>query len=190
MKVTCVKGSPRTNGNSSTITQAFLNELNRSGVAEITTFELNKLNYKGCQECLQCNTKLDKCAINDDLTDVLESVGKSDVLVISSSVFYGDVTSQTKGFIDRMYSFRKYDYENLIFTSRLKGKRLVMILAQAHPDENMFADIFPRYDYFFNDLGFTNNLLIRACGLFPTLKPTNENLEQARNAAQQIINAA
>jgi len=40
-----------------------------------------------------------------------------------------------------------------------------MILAQGHPDENMFKDIFTRYSYFFEKKGFSKNYLIRACGV-------------------------
>jgi len=39
------------------------------------------------------------------------------------------------------------------------------LCAQANPDENSFADIFPRYDYFYKRYGFDESHLIRACGV-------------------------
>ena len=41
------------------------------------------------------------------------------------------------------------------------------IITQGHPDETLFADIFPRYDMFLKWLGFTDSRLIRACGIGP-----------------------
>ena len=38
-----------------------------------------------------------------------------------------------------------------------------MVIAQGHPREDLFTDIFPRYAYFFNWLGFTHARLLRAC---------------------------
>lgn len=189
MKITWVKGSPRSNGNSAQMAAAFFDEVKKAGDVQVKTFELNRMNYKGCQECLKCNTDIEKCAINDDLAEVLDEIQTSDVLVLSSSVFYGEVTSQAKGLIDRMYSFAKYDFDTMEFTLRLeRGKRLVMVLSQGNPDEKMFADIFPRYNYFFTEfLGFSDNRLIRACGLLPFGEPGEDILEQARETARSIM---
>ena len=123
MRITWVKGSPRSNGNSALMAAAFLDEVKKAGDVEIKTYELNRMSYKGCQECLKCNTDIDKCVIKDDLSEVLDEIRASDVLVLSSSVFYGEVTSQAKGLIDRMYSFAKYDYHTREFTRRLEGSK-------------------------------------------------------------------
>jgi multimeric flavodoxin WrbA len=190
MKITCIKGSPRSNGNSATIAAAFLKEAHEVGAAQITTFELNRLRYRGCQACLKCNTELDRCACQDDLSEVLDHIRHTDVLVLASSVFYGELTAQLKGLIDRMYSFAKYDYATKTFQPRLSGKQMVMVLSQGHEDENMFADIFPRYNRFFEFLGFCDNRLIRGCGLTPYDAPGLDVLEQARQTARQIVNSA
>ena len=149
MKVTCVLGSPRTNGNSETIADKFCKTVEERG-AEITKFELNKMNYRGCQGCMACKTKYDKCVLKDDLTEVLESVKNSDITLLATPVYFGDVTSQMKGFIDRTYSNLNptfmTDPEN---ASRLgKGKKLIFITAQGAPEEN-FADVYSRYEFFF-----------------------------------------
>ncbi|HEX3012645.1 MAG TPA: NAD(P)H-dependent oxidoreductase, partial [Methanobacterium sp.] len=140
--------------------------------------------------CRKCLTDAEKCIINDDLQEVLEAVRESDVLVLASGVYYGELTSQAKGFIDRTYSFNVPDFITNPNSSRLEpGKCLVMVLAQGHPDENMFKDIFIRYEYFFKKKGFSKNYLIRACGVLNEEDINNKKdvLKQADDIAEEIL---
>ena len=189
MKITCVKGSPRVKGNSSRLADSFLKNF-EDPENEIKIFNLNQLNYIGCQGCRKCLTDAEKCIINDDLQEVLEAVRESDILVLASSVYYGELTSQAKGFIDRTYSFNVPDFITNPNSSQLEhGKCLVMVLAQGHPDENMFKDIFPRYSYFFEKKGFSKNYLIRACGVLNKgdICSKKDALWQADKVAEDIL---
>lgn len=165
MKIVCLLGSPREKGNSSTIASHFCRTAERLG-AQVKIFALNKLRYQGCQGCMACKTKLDRCVLEDDLAAVLDAVRDTDVLVLASPVYYWDVSSQLKAFIDRTYSYLVPDFYTNPVPSRLDpGKKLVFILAQGHPDQNLFTDIFPKFDYFFKMYGFDETRLIRACGV-------------------------
>ncbi|MCX7635470.1 MAG: NAD(P)H-dependent oxidoreductase, partial [Syntrophales bacterium] len=116
----------------------------------------------------------------DDLQDVLAAVMACDVLVMASPIYYGDVSSQMKAFIDRTFSFLKSDYTTNPDPSRLPpGKRLVFILTQGQPDEVQFSDVFPRYNYFFTWYGFADSELIRVCGV---MQPAD--VEAHRNALE------
>jgi multimeric flavodoxin WrbA len=97
MKIVSLLGSPRTAGNSSTIANHVLKIAGELG-AETRSFELNRLNYQGCQACYACKTKLDRCVLKDDLSEVLAAVSEADAAVLASPVYYGDITSQLKGF--------------------------------------------------------------------------------------------
>ncbi len=166
MNIVCVFGSPRTRGNSASIAKRFCETAGSLG-AEIKYFHLNKLVFTGCQACMSCKTKLDRCALKDDLTEVLDAVRDTDVLVIATPVYYGEVSSQTKAFIDRTFSYVAPDYMTNPASSRLSpGKKLLFIQVQAQPDERKYNDIYPRYDYFFKWYGFNESYLIRACGLY------------------------
>ncbi len=188
MKVVTLLGSPRSQGISTTIAQRFQGTAAKFG-AEIRSFELNRLSYKGCQGCYACKKSLDHCILNDDLTDVLAAVTESDVVVLSSPVYYGDVTAQLKGFIDRTFSYLKPDYTTNTVPSRLSTKKLVFILTQGHPDETLFADIFPRYDGFLKWLGFSETHLIRTCGFGPSTVDSvpEQKLVQADELARQLV---
>jgi len=164
MKIVCLLGSPRAKSNSSTIVKKFADTAEKLG-ANVETYTLNDLNYRGCQACMACKTKLDKCALEDDLAQVLEAVKEADALVLASPVYFGEVSSQLKAYIDRTYSFLKPDFMSNPVPGRLApGKKLVFALTQGQP-ENLFNDIFPRYDFFMKWYGFKESYLIRACGV-------------------------
>jgi len=165
MNVVCILGSPRINGNSTLLANRFCEKAREKG-ASVRTFALNKLTYRGCQACMACKKKLERCVLDDDLKPALEAIRDADVLVMASPVYFGEVSSQTKAFIDRTFSYLKADYITNPKPSRLApGKQLVFILAQGQPDEKLFADVFPRYDMFFQWYGFKPGIPIRACGV-------------------------
>jgi multimeric flavodoxin WrbA len=167
MKVTSVIGSPRSAGNSAAITRVLLDSLQTSG-AQVRTFELNKLSYRGCQGCMACKITSDKCVVKDDLSEVLEEIRAADVVLIASPVYFGDVTAQTKGLIDRCYSYYSPDYRTNPNPSRLApGKKLVFILPQGNPDQNAFEDMITKYTRIFGRLGFAEIYPIRALGVGP-----------------------
>jgi multimeric flavodoxin WrbA len=167
MKIVTLLGSPRTSGISTTIANRLTTTAANLG-AKTKTFELNRLTYRGCQGCYACKTTLDHCVLDDDLAEVLRAAGEADVLVLATPVFYGDVTGQLKCFIDRTFSWLKPDYVGNPQPSRLTpGKTLVVVMSQGNPDEQLFADVYPRYAKFFTWLGFTESRLVRACGFGP-----------------------
>ncbi len=191
MKVVCLLGSPRPKGNSTILAGRFCAAAEASG-AQVRTFALNKLEYRGCQACMACKTKLDKCVIEDDLTDALEAVREADALVMASPVYYGEVSSQLKGFIDRTFSYLVPDYGTNPNPCRLApGKKMVLILSQGHPDEKLFADIFPRYDFFFKWYGFSETSLIRVCGVYAPedVEKREDALKLAEEMACKVCSA-
>lgn len=188
MKIVSLLGSPRANSNSSAIARRFQESAAAQG-AEIRTFELNRLTYQGCQGCYACKKGLERCTLNDELSEVLSAVAGSDIVVMASPVYYGDVTAQLKGFIDRTYSYLKPDYLTNPAPSRLSPKKLLFVLTQGHPDESLFADIFPRYDSFLKWLGFSETHLIRACGIGPLTVDAVPGpiLNEADELARQLV---
>jgi len=188
MKIVSLLGSPRSGGNSATIANHVTLTASDLG-AEARTFELNRLSYRGCQGCYVCKTRLDRCVLNDDLSEVLAAVREADVVVLASPVYYGDITSQLKGFIDRTFSYLVPDYRTNPQPSRLTPKKLVIVLTQGHPDEGMFADIFPRYQGFLTWMGFSEVRLIRACGIGPgNIDAVPEQvLRQAEETARALL---
>ena len=188
MKILSIQGSPRLNGNSAAIAARFCDTA-KHYVSDIEYFVLNEMRYQGCQGCMACKTKHERCVLKDDLTDVLQHVEKADVLVLSSPVYWGDLSSQMKGFIDRMYSFLRPEYMTAQLKSRLEtGKKLFLILAQEDPREH-HTDIFSRYAFFFDWLGFSESHLIRACSVHSlgAVNKRQDILTEAEHMAEDLF---
>jgi multimeric flavodoxin WrbA len=166
MQIVTLLGSPRTQGNSATIAR-HVNATAEALGAQVRTFELNKLSYRGCQACYACKKGHETCVLKDDLTEVFAAIDAADLLVLASPVYYGEITSQLKGFIDRSYAWLRPDYLSNPQPSRLAPKKLLFVLTQGHPDATLFADIFPRYEQFLRWQGFNDVRLVRACGVGP-----------------------
>lgn len=192
MKTVCILGSPRPDGNSATIAGHFCAALEKRG-AEVQIFALNKLTYRGCQACMACKTTIESCVLKDDLAAVLDAVREADLLVMATPVYFSDVPSQMKGFIDRLYSCLVPDYRTNPVKSRLvPGKKLVFIQVQARPDEQKFADIFPRYEEFFEWYGFVERYHLRCWGVreLGEVKSQEEVFTRADDIARQIMTAS
>jgi multimeric flavodoxin WrbA len=159
MKIVAVLGSPRPKSNSSALARTILEGASQFG-AETREFVLNKLQFKGCQACETCKTKLDHCVLKDDLTAVLEAVQEADVVVLATPNYFGEVSGQFKSFFDRTYSYLNSD-----FSSRLKpGKTSVFIFAQGQKSLDAYRDVHPRYEMWMKQFGFSTNYLMRMNG--------------------------
>ncbi len=166
MDLVHLSGSPRRGGNSDTVAQRFLDRCRDNGAA-ITSYHLNTLTYKGCQGCNGCKTGADKCIVLDDLEKVLDDVFGADLVVFSSPVYYGDVSAQLKGFIDRTYSYLRPGYVSKKHPSRLERRKpLVFILAQGHRSSAMYDDIIPRYSAIFHWTGFAETHPLRVVDVY------------------------
>jgi len=184
MKIVAVLGSPHPQGNSGTLAHRFLDTARQLG-AETRVYFLNQMAFQGCQGCMGCKTKSETCILEDDLAEVLADIKKADVLVLASPVYFGDLSGQLKCFLDRTFS-----YVNPDFSSRLpQGKKAVMVLVQAQPDETQYSDIFPRYERFLKVFGFEPIYLLRATGVGGPgdINGQTAVLEQADALAREIM---
>lgn len=189
MKVVCVLGSGRENSNSSGLALRFC-EIAAQKDAEVETFTLNDIDYRGCRGCNSCKTTHDRCVVQDGLVSVLEAVRGADVVVAASPIYFGELNGQLKSFIDRTYSFLVPDFHTSSTPSRLTpGKKLLFVLTQAAEDEEAYSEVFPRYKGFFQYFGFDDIRAVRGCGLgAPGLGVKSENLtKQIEEIARDFI---
>ncbi len=103
MKTAVFMGSPRVKGN----TQLLLEEAVRGATekgAEITLFELNKMNIRGCQDCGGC-VETGECIVKDDMEKVYSAIRESSRFILASPIYFAGVSAQAKTMIDRCQSF-------------------------------------------------------------------------------------
>lgn len=195
MKVTIVHGSARKNGNSHSIVNALCEGFTDD--TEIKNYEMQTLNTSGCIGCMSCKTKYDRCALEDDLAQVFEDMRSSDILVLASPVYFGDVSAQAKIFIDRLYHLFTPDFHDGIdengqmkeagrYTRLKSGTQMVFITAQGSIIEEHYGDIHTRYGNFFNWLGFEKVHSIRGLG-DPANSPDTNNMNAAIGRARALV---
>lgn len=92
-------GSPRKGGNSDCLLDRAL-EGARSGGAVVEKIVLNDLKFRPCQNCGGCD-QTGACILRDGMRLIYEKVGECDGIIISSPVFFANVSAQVKMMIDR-----------------------------------------------------------------------------------------
>lgn len=114
-KIVVINSSPRSNGNTAKLCDAFCKGVAATATEpDITTVFLNELNFKGCQSCFACKLRggkqYGKCSLKDDLTPILEAVKSADCIVVASPIYLMDVNSSAKAFLERLcFSLGSYE---------------------------------------------------------------------------------
>lgn len=119
MKVYAINGSPRKNRNTATLLQKALEGVKSSAKdkeIETKTINLYDLNYTGCKSCFACkrlgSKSYGKCAVQDDLHEVLEELSQADGIIFGSPVYLGSITGQLQSFLERLiFPYLVYDKE-------------------------------------------------------------------------------
>lgn len=99
MKAVCISGSPRAQGNTVTLLQEVIRALEENAV-DVTHFVLSQMDIRFCLGCKACCVT-GECPQKDDVQTIMNEVFTSDLVIIASPSYWGDVTAQMKTFIDR-----------------------------------------------------------------------------------------
>lgn len=191
MKILCLLGSPRRDGNSTRIAKRFINTA-EDLKADVTIYELNLLKFRGCQGCMSCKTTLEVCALKDDLTPVLKAIREkgADIYLLSLPVYSGELPGQVKCFMDRCYSFLVRGYVGTHVSRVVPGKKGVLIITQGGPEHAQVEFANRQQIEMKNKLNLEEVHLIRAwrvgSGGIPKDVPDNF-LQQAEDLARAIV---
>ena len=138
MTIIAFNGSPRKNGNTSTIIKAMLEGAESAGV-ETKEIRLQDLNMKGCQACYACKEKPGVCALKDDLTPSLHAIKDCTGIILGCPIYMYRISGQMKILVDRMYSYYQHKPEGRGYDSAVPpGKTFAMIVSQGAPDPNQY----------------------------------------------------
>ncbi|MBU3218480.1 flavodoxin family protein (plasmid) [Clostridium estertheticum] len=117
MKVYAINGSPRKNNNTATLLQKALDgvkEAAKDKEIETEIINLYDLNYTGCKSCFACKrlggASYGKCAIKDDIYEVLEKLSQADGIIFGSPIYLSNITGQLQSFLERLlFPYLVYD---------------------------------------------------------------------------------
>ena len=102
-KITVITGSPRKNGNSFAMTDAFIKAAEAKGHS-VERFDAAMMKIGGCHACETCYQTGKACSFDDDFNIIAPAILEADVLVFTMPVYWYSIPAQIKGVIDRIYS--------------------------------------------------------------------------------------
>ena len=98
-------GSPRPNGNSFILADAFAKGAEAAGHT-VRRFDTAPAEIDGCRACNQCFKHGNACVFDDDFNILAPRLEEADVLVLATPLYWFSFPSQLKAALDKLYSLR------------------------------------------------------------------------------------
>jgi len=135
MNILVLLGSPRKNGNTEMLADAFIEGAQKSGNT-VEKVCLRELKINGCLGCGYCKRNNGQCLQKDDMEGVYKLINEADMLVLATPVYFYTMSAQLKAAIDRLYA--KHNFEMRI--------RKCALLSAAADDESVFDALIKTYE--------------------------------------------
>lgn len=103
MKIVVITGSPRKNGNSFAMTDAFIKAAEERGNT-VERFDAAFMNIGGCRACETCYKTGKACSFDDDFNKIAPALLEADAVVYTMPTYWYSIPAQIKGVIDRVFS--------------------------------------------------------------------------------------
>ncbi len=102
MNIIGISGTPRKNGNSEILLEYALKPFKNNGW-NVKTFLLSELTINHCKACDSCK-ETGTCIIKDDMQEIYDAFRWCHAIIISSPVYYLNVSAQLLSLLDRHYA--------------------------------------------------------------------------------------
>ncbi len=171
-KILAIYGSPRQNGNTSTLMDKFLEGIENSSFNNYTVNKVfaSKVNVSPCRECRVCS-KTGECVVKDEMQDIFKLFIEADFIAIASPIFFTTVSGYLKAIIDRCQRFwsLKYEHRKNIFTKEKNGI-FISCAGSGAKDifecskkviRSLFDVVYANYylDFLYNNIDFKGDIL-------------------------------
>lgn len=116
--------SLRSRSNSEALADSFLAGARDAGhqVEKVTLKDKSLSFCRGCMACMKTN----HCVIRDDAPEIVEKMGKADMIVFATPIYYYELSGQLKTLLDRA---------NPLFTSDYSFRRIYLLTTAAEEGE-------------------------------------------------------
>ena len=139
-----ITGSPRPDGNSALLAQAFIEGAKAAG-NEITLVEARKLKINACIACRTCFTTGTACSFDDDFNALVPMMEKADIIVFCTPLYWFTFPAPLKAVIDKLYAFT-------VGRKNLRGKESILLVCAGLKDMKVFEGLMLSYDMMLNYL--------------------------------------
>jgi len=135
MKILILSGSPRREGNTELLADAFARGASVNHQVEIVSVRDYKVNpCIGCNSCFKSGNNA--CCQKDDMPVIYDKLKAADILVIASPVYFYSLSAQLKAVIDRCHN-------PVRDTFHIKKAALLLVGAASLPE--LFDSIITQY---------------------------------------------
>ena len=132
-KIVVITGSPRKNGNSFAMTDAFIQAAEEKGHT-VTRFDAAMKHVGGCRACETCFKTAKACSFDDDFNTIAPAILEADAVVFTMPVYWYSIPAQVKGVIDRLFSF-------VVGGKDIAGKECAMIVCCEEEDVSVMDGV-------------------------------------------------
>ncbi len=161
MNILVLNGSPRPNGNTSAMVEAFVEGASENG-HNITVVAVCRKKIAGCLACEYCHTKGNgRCVQQDEMQEIYPVLEEAEMIVLASPVYYHSFTGQLQCAINRIYALDKP--KNL--------KKAALILSSG--SDNVYGGAIYEYQNSFLDY-----LKLEDMGVFTAFDKQNKSEEK------------
>lgn len=102
MKILAFNGSPKKERSDTMhITRAFLGGMNEAAPQEVQSINVADMHIEFCRGCFACKYNGGRCAIDDDMREILEQMLASDLLLFSFPLYCCGMPAMLKNIIER-----------------------------------------------------------------------------------------
>jgi len=128
-KIIILNGSPRINGNTSSLVNEFTRGAEEIG-CEVKIFQLDKTNIHGCKGCFGGGKNIESpCVQKDNMDKIYPVYREADIVVLETPLYYCNFSGQLRTAFDRLFAVAECDpnYQNLM--NHLEWTELSHVLA-------------------------------------------------------------
>ena len=163
MKILVLNGSPRPDGNTAAMVNAFLEGAKDNG-HDIMVVPVCQKRIAGCYACEKCHVDKSRvCVQKDDMQEIYPFLDEADMIILASPIYYHNMTGQLMSANNRIYALDKP--RNL--------KKAALILSAG--DKDVFDGAMFTYQN-----SFLNYLKLEDMGVFTASGKENKSEEKLK----------
>lgn len=136
MKILVIESSQHKKGSSNLLVEHFIQGAEETG-HQVNIFDAARADLHSCLGCGACGMS-GPCCQKDDMTQLMEEILQSDMVVFVTPLYYFGISAQLKTVIDRFYSFNG--------KLSAKGLKTVLIVAAWDSNDWTMKDIKSHYE--------------------------------------------
>ncbi len=137
--VLVITGSPRKNGNSEQLADAFIRGALAAG-HQTVKFNAGSMDIAGCKACEKCWSKGRPCIYRDDFDKLTPLLEEADILVLATPLYWFTFSPQILAPINRMYAYQSDNCQR-----PLKIKESCLLVCGADEDLKIFDGTIATY---------------------------------------------